>query len=90
MELFGYTIVVIVKYNIFILYNMEMTIKRTPWQQVFVVAMNVVRYGWQSKNSKLYKMSKKFLDRWQETVNKEEMYLTQEEVEFFFEKNGAN
>lgn len=89
MELFGYTIVVIVKYNIFILYNTDMTIKLRPWQQVFVVAMNVVRYGWQSKNSKLYKMSKKFLDRWQEIANKEEMFLTPEEEKFFFEQNRA-
>ena len=56
-----------------------------PWQQVFVVAMNVVRSDI-DKNSKLYNMCSNFLERWQATEDKEEMYLTKEEMEFFFEE----
>lgn len=62
-----------------------MTITIKPWQQVFVVAMNVMRSD-VDKNSKLYQMSKEFLDRWQATENKDEMYLTDEEMDYFFER----
>ena len=62
-----------------------MTITIKPWQQVFVVAMSTVRSSI-SKNSKQYKMCMKFLERWQATENKEEMYLTDEEMNYFFER----
>ena len=56
-----------------------------PRQQVFIIAMSTMRTSISHK-TKLYKMSKKFLDRWEDTPNKDEMYLTKEEMDFFFEK----